>query len=250
LDPWTEVRILEGQPIHPVRARSGRPAAAGRRGYDAADVAPGSDRDRPSWSAQAGVRRPDQRRLTDSSVPWRGSISQPSRKLTRHRGGGATKFCRAGRPLAIRRATAGDAASVAALWLASFRATYAFPIAHTDDQVERWIRDVVIARQETWVAATRAEAVGLMSLDGEMLDQLYVRPGWTGQGIGSELLRLAKARRPGGLALYTFQVNSGARRFYERHRFVAVSFGDGSGNDEGQPDVRYEWRPMRSGPLG
>lgn len=158
---------------------------------------------------------------------------------------------RAGRPRAIRRATADDAASVAALWLASFRATYTFPIVHTDDQVERWIRDVVIARQETWVAAARGEApVGLLSLDGEMLDQLYVRPGWTGQGIGSELVRFAKERRPDGLALYTFQVNSGARRFYERHRFVAVSFGDGSANDEGQPDVRYEWRPTASGPLG
>ena len=38
----------------------------------------------------------------------------------------------------------------------------------------------------------------------------------------------------------TFARNAGARRFYERHGFVAVAFGDGTGNEEGEPDVRYE----------
>ena len=42
------------------------------------------------------------------------------------------------------------------------------------------------------------------------------------------------------LRLYTFARNAGARRFYERHGFVAVAFGDGSANEEGEPDVRYE----------
>jgi hypothetical protein len=56
-------------------------------------------------------------------------------------------------------------------------------------------------------------------------------------------MELAKQRRPAGLDLYTFQVNGGARRFYERHGFVGIALGDGSGNDEGQPDVRYAWRP-------
>ena len=42
------------------------------------------------------------------------------------------------------------------------------------------------------------------------------------------------------LRLYTFQSNEGARRFYERHGFAAVAFGDGSDNEEREPDVRYE----------
>jgi RimJ/RimL family protein N-acetyltransferase len=46
------------------------------------------------------------------------------------------------------------------------------------------------------------------------------------------------------LRLYTFQCNEGARRFYERNGFTAVAFGDGSGNEEGEPDIRYE-RPTR-----
>jgi hypothetical protein len=43
--------------------------------------------------------------------------------------------------------------------------------------------------------------------------------------------------------LWTFQTNTGARRFYERHGFVAVDETDGSANEERAPDVRYAWRP-------
>jgi GNAT superfamily N-acetyltransferase len=73
------------------------------------------------------------------------------------------------------------------------------------------------------------------------LEELYVLPAWAGRGIRSRLIALAKHRRPAGLELWTFQANAGARRFYERHGFRAVEFTDGSGNEEGQPDVRYMW---------
>jgi ribosomal protein S18 acetylase RimI-like enzyme len=75
------------------------------------------------------------------------------------------------------------------------------------------------------------------------LDQLYVAPDRLGLGIGRRLLEVAKDRSPSGLVLYTFQVNERARRFYERNGFSAEWFGDGSANEERQPDVRYAWRP-------
>jgi hypothetical protein len=40
--------------------------------------------------------------------------------------------------------------------------------------------------------------------------------------------------------VYTFQANSGARRFYERHGFAAIQLTDGQGNEEHCPDVLYE----------
>ena len=64
----------------------------------------------------------------------------------------------------------------------------------------------------------------------------------TGQGIGSRLLERAKAERPDGLDLWTFQANTGARRFYERHGFVEVARTDGD-NEEGEPDIRLRWIP-------
>jgi ribosomal protein S18 acetylase RimI-like enzyme len=137
-----------------------------------------------------------------------------------------------------------DAGAIADVYLTSFHATYDFPLAHNDQQVRRWIAEVLIPTEEVWVAtAPHGSVVAMMVLTSDMLDQLYVAPGWTGRGIGSRLVALAKARRPGGLDLYTFQINTGARRFYERHGFAEVARGDGSGNEEGQQDLRYAWRP-------
>jgi GNAT superfamily N-acetyltransferase len=145
--------------------------------------------------------------------------------------------------VAIRRAAEADGPSVGDVYLASFRATYDFPLAHSDDTVRRWIRDTVIADQETWVAEQDARVVGLLVVAPGWIEQLYVAPDHLGEGIGRALLDHAKARSPNGLSLYTFQVNARARRFYERNGFTAEWFGDGSANEEGQPDVRYVWTP-------
>lgn len=106
-----------------------------------------------------------------------------------------------------------------------------------------WVRDVLVPLRETWVAVDDGEVVGLLSIGPGDLDQLYVAPDRLGAGIGRRLVDLAKGRSPAGLSLWTFQVNDRARRFYERNGFTAVELGDGSTNEEGQPDVRYEWRP-------
>jgi ribosomal protein S18 acetylase RimI-like enzyme len=58
-------------------------------------------------------------------------------------------------------------------------------------------------------------------------------------------MSLAKRRRPDGLALWTFQVNVAAQRFYERHGFIAVERTDGLRNEEREPDVRYVWQPLK-----
>jgi GNAT superfamily N-acetyltransferase len=64
-----------------------------------------------------------------------------------------------------------------------------------------------------------------------------------GRGIGDRFVTLAKERRPAGLSLWTFQVNTPARRFYERHGFTAAQWTDGARNEEREPDVRYVWQP-------
>ncbi|MGA5143637.1 GNAT family N-acetyltransferase [Streptomyces griseoincarnatus] len=148
----------------------------------------------------------------------------------------------------VRRAAGSDAAEVAAVWLRSF--TAALPgvrRAHTDDEVRAWIHEVVVPGQETWVATVDASVVAMMVRERDDLDQLYVDPAWQGAGIGGRLVDVAKERSPSGLTLWTFQVNEAARRFYERHGFVAEEWTDGLRNEEREPDVRYEWRPDRPG---
>jgi GNAT superfamily N-acetyltransferase len=142
----------------------------------------------------------------------------------------------------LRRASATDAEVVASIHLAAFRATYAFPLAHPDDEVRAWVADHLLPETETWVAELHGEVVAFCSLRDGWVEHLYVRPGHTGRAIGSRLIELAKQRAPAGLQLWTFQVNAGARRFYERHGFRAVEMTDGAGNEERQPDVRYAWK--------
>ncbi|MGA5870489.1 GNAT family N-acetyltransferase [Streptomyces cinereoruber] len=146
--------------------------------------------------------------------------------------------------LVLRRAVGSDAAEAAEVWLRSYAA--ALPgvrRAHTDDEVRYWFRELLVPHRETWVATADGTVVAVMVLDGEELDQLYVDPPWRGRGVGDRLVDLAKRRGPAGLELWTFQVNAPARRFYERHGFVAAEHTDGSRNEEREPDVRYVWLP-------
>ena len=57
--------------------------------------------------------------------------------------------------------------------------------------------------------------------DGE-LDDVYVLPGFQGQGIGSEILNRAIAQSPKPLYLYVFSRNHRAISFYERFGFTVT----------------------------
>jgi len=144
----------------------------------------------------------------------------------------------------IRRAGPDDGPALGEVWLTSWRATFDFPPGHPDDDVRAWLANEMLPSHETWVATDPdGHVVALMALSDTMVDQLYVAPDRIGRGIGSRLIDLAKARRPAGIDLFCFAVNARARTFYERRGFVAVATGDGSGNEERQPDIRYAWRP-------
>ncbi|MEV6867021.1 GNAT family N-acetyltransferase [Streptosporangium subroseum] len=147
--------------------------------------------------------------------------------------------------LVFRRADDSDAADIADVWLRSF--TAALPTvrrAHGDDEVRDWFSYVVVPQYETWVAIAEGSVVGLLVLDGEELEQLYLDPSWRGRGVGDRFVDLAKKQRPDGLGLWTFQVNGPAQRFYERHGFIAAERTDGLRNEEHEPDVRYVWQPQ------
>lgn len=144
----------------------------------------------------------------------------------------------------VRRADPEEAVEIADVWLRSRAASVpAIPQkVHADHEVRSWFRDVVLPTKEVWVVDDDDAVVALLVLEDDWIDQLYVDPTHTGCGLGTRLVEVAKLRRPRGLQLWTFQANDRARRFYERHGFIAIDTTDGD-NEEGAPDVRYQWSP-------
>jgi ribosomal protein S18 acetylase RimI-like enzyme len=144
----------------------------------------------------------------------------------------------------IRKATATDVAEVAEVFIASQSDALPFLARlHTQQETRGFIANQVFTHCDVWVAEEKARIVGMMALAGTHIDHLYLMPGHYRRGIGSLLLDKAKELSPQKLTLYAFAVNKRARAFYEHHGFTAIEFGDGSGNEAGEPDVLYEWRP-------
>lgn len=147
--------------------------------------------------------------------------------------------------LSLRPGTAEDAVPLADLFIAAREA--AFPQmpapVHPPEDIHRWFGQQLSdeGSREVWLAERDDVVIAYLLLDPEWLDSLYVRPDLTGQGIGAVLLDLAKSLRPEGFALWVFESNVDAQRFYQRHGLVETERTDGSGNEENAPDVKMVW---------
>jgi chorismate mutase/GNAT superfamily N-acetyltransferase len=148
--------------------------------------------------------------------------------------------------LTLRPGDASDVAEVAELYIATRRASLpAMPApVHDDAAIRAWFADLAPADRpggkEIWIAEDE-EILGFAVLDAGWLDSLYVGPQHQARGIGTALLDLVKAQRPGGFALWVFASNTRARGFYHRHGLVELEHTDGSANEERAPDVRMAW---------
>ena len=72
------------------------------------------------------------------------------------------------------------------------------PMVHSRETTHRWMRGRLEGDSTGWVAERDGRVVGYLVLTGDWVDDLFLAPGETGQGIGAALLDLAKAQRPGG----------------------------------------------------
>lgn len=147
----------------------------------------------------------------------------------------------------IRLGIQADAARICDVYLLSRKHFLPYaPLAHSDFEVRDWVENKLLVTADVFVVEQDGDITAMMALtrDGSAgwIDQLYLHPRVVGQGIGSQLVSLAKNKLGAPVLLYTFQANTAARRFYERHAFVPILFGDGSGNEEKCPDVLYEWK--------
>ena len=143
----------------------------------------------------------------------------------------------------IRRAAPEDADQIAETFSRSLGMLTFLPPLHTEEEHRRFITEMVPVDHEVWVAEEDGRVVGLAAVGDRTLGHLYIHPDYQNRGIGSHLLEKTKALQPQGFTLWTFPQNEGACRFYERHGLHVSAHGDGSGNEEGLPDVQYKWCP-------
>ncbi|QZY27947.1 GNAT family N-acetyltransferase [Nocardioides coralli] len=143
----------------------------------------------------------------------------------------------------LRPATLDDAPTLADLHVDSREGNVGSlpPMVHDRSSAHRWMRDRLAGDTRGWVAERAGRAVGYLATTDGWLDDLYLAPGETGNGVGEALLGVAKAELPDGFCLWVFESNEGARRFYRRHGLIELERTDGSGNEEGAPDIRMAW---------
>ena len=118
----------------------------------------------------------------------------------------------------IRVARVEDADEVAAIYIGSRKRHVACaPLAHSDEDIRDWVRQVLIPRSRVLVVEEASRIAGMMVISksdkGSWIDQLYVHPDMTSRGFGAALMEEAKKELPSPIQLYTFQQNQRSRKF-------------------------------------
>lgn len=110
----------------------------------------------------------------------------------------------------------------AASWQESHRpfCSEAFVAQHTPQRQEDYLRNEMAAGKCVWLLKENEKAVGLVSVSGSLIENLYVHPENQNCGYGTKLLRFAMVKCEGTPTLWILSNNDGARRLYERNGFV------------------------------
>lgn len=126
------------------------------------------------------------------------------------------------------------------MWRESKEAAIGQKDIHSFEEHLYFLDELLPADHEVVIALLNESVIGIIAYNRTEISQLYIHKDHHGKGVGTALLTHAKEASSGILTLYTFEVNEGARRFYEKHGFRII--GRGHENEEQLPDLLYEWR--------
>ncbi|MEO8346716.1 MAG: GNAT family N-acetyltransferase [Betaproteobacteria bacterium] len=136
-----------------------------------------------------------------------------------------------------------DFDELVARWHATNLATYTYNDVqqnHTLADARRFFRDQLLTTCQVLVATRSSELLGMLALQAPWIRHFAIFPENQRQGIGAVLLARALEMSPEELRLFTFQRNTPARAFYEKHGFTIVALGI-SPAPESEPDLEYRW---------
>lgn len=133
-----------------------------------------------------------------------------------------------------------DAGRVAAVMGQANDALRWLPRVHSRAQEVMFAGEMIDAG---WVKVARDEAdiVGFIAVRNDEIHSLYLRSDMQGKGIARLLVEESKLHRK-HLGLWSFEANARASRFYRAAGFREMTRSDGSANDVGLPDIRFEWQ--------
>jgi len=117
---------------------------------------------------------------------------------------------------------------------------------HSLEETRKWVAQSLLTSHYVVLAEYNGINVGVLATNVAdeygWIDQLYLAPGFVGQGIGKVLLDYAFKVLPRPIRLWTFQENKRAIKFYEKNGFSSIKYTDGEENEEKCPCVLYELR--------
>ena len=107
-------------------------------------------------------------------------------------------------------------------WQASHRGfcTPEFIALHTAERQTRCLLEKLQGGSRLFLMRLEGEAVGVVSVTGSLIEDLYILPRWQNRGLGTMLLRHAMRQCEGRPTLWILENNAGAERLYRREGFV------------------------------
>jgi ribosomal protein S18 acetylase RimI-like enzyme len=146
-------------------------------------------------------------------------------------------------PIELRTARSTDLDTVAQVWHESASLPgVGPPIMPTLLELRERVDIELEAGWKLTVAVSDREIVGILALRPatSVLDQLFVRPGSIGSGVGKILLLEAMNSMPDGFTLFTASTNHRARKFYEQGGLMFLS--ESPHPRTGHPVSYYGWK--------
>ncbi len=105
-------------------------------------------------------------------------------------------------------------------WMESHRdvCSAEFIAIHTPDRQKRFLESEVARGAQLYMLIDE-KPVGIVSIRGSLIENLYVLPSEQNKGYGTQLLAFAVEKCAESPTLWIISTNDGARRLYERNGF-------------------------------
>ncbi len=105
-------------------------------------------------------------------------------------------------------------------WIESHRSVCSaeFIALHTPKRQKSYLESEIAKGAQLYML-TDEKPVGIVSIHGSLIENLYVLPSEQNRGYGTQLLAFAVGKCTGSPLLWILSTNDGAKRLYERNGF-------------------------------